>query len=148
MLFIAAICALCLSTFGEAAHIKVGIYNAIPDLNGDGLQSYKVMIQDEYKKLTGNTVDAVVSRTEYDPYSNNLRGYLNTFDILEIDTTTLGKAHMLCTQSFIRCGMKLLCNMTVRIGTSNVPCGAHLLHVVYNYLTILSNRFVAMAFRQ
>ena len=93
MLFIAAICALCLSTFGEAAHIKVGIYNAIPDLNGDGLQSYKVMIQDEYKKLTGNTVDAAVSRTEYDPYSNNLRGYLNTFDILEIDTTTLGKTH-------------------------------------------------------
>lgn len=89
MLFVAAICALCLSTFGEAAHIKVGIYNAIPDLNGDGLQSYKVMIQDEFTKLTGHTVDAVVSGKEYDPYSNNLPGYLNTFDILEIDTTTL-----------------------------------------------------------
>ena len=91
MLF-TAIFFLCLSVFGETAHIKVGIYNAIPDLDDDGLESYKRMIEEEFKDRTAHTVDAVVDPNEYNPYSNSveLEDLLDEFDVLEIDTTSLG----------------------------------------------------------
>ena len=91
MLF-TAIFFLCLSVFGETAEIKVGIYNAIPDLDDDGLESYKRMIEREFEDKTAHTVDAVVDPRDYNPYSERaeLEDFLDDFDVLEIDTTSLG----------------------------------------------------------
>ena len=87
----------------SAVQIKVGIYNYIPDLNNDGLQAYKEMIQNDFKLyceanllIADCSVDAVVDSSVYDPYGN-LADYLENqgFDILEIDTGyTLGEFAM------------------------------------------------------
>ncbi len=75
-----------------AANLKVGVYNYIPDLQGDGLQTYKEMIEGGFNTID-HTVDAVVDSNHYSPYSN-LATYLQdddaSFDLLEIDTATLG----------------------------------------------------------
>ena len=95
ILLIASALAVC-----SAVQIKVGIYNYIPDLNNDGLQAYKEMIENDFKLycetnllITDCSVEAVVNSSVYDPYGD-LADYLENqgFDILEIDTGyTLGE---------------------------------------------------------
>ena len=75
----------------ESATISVALYNYIPDLNDDGLDSYKNLVESEFRKICNDKHDVViVVDGEYDPYSSNLKKYLRTFDILEIDTVKLG----------------------------------------------------------
>ena len=69
--------------------LKVGIYNEIPDLDNDGLASYKNMIESEYNNQD-HTVDAVVDPNQYSPYGD-LNTYLSAdgFDLIEMDTADL-----------------------------------------------------------
>ena len=72
--------------------LKVGIYNDIPDLNNDGLASYKNMIESGYNNQD-HTVDAVVDPKKYKPYGGLLNTYLSNstdgFDLIEMDTADL-----------------------------------------------------------
>ena len=73
-----------------AVTMKVGLYNYIPDLANDNLQSYKDFIKSKWdSKGTGIELDLVVNKTLYDPYSNVLDEYLgdgeNSFDLVEVD---------------------------------------------------------------
>ena len=75
----------------ESATISVALYNSIPDLNGDSLNSYKNLVETEFEKSNdGEHKVLVVVDSEYDPYSNDLKQYLETFDIIEIDAVNLG----------------------------------------------------------
>jgi len=79
----------CLTLTSEGIELKVGIYNHIPDLQEDGLLTYKNMIQNDFESATTHTVNAVVDGSQYDAYGD-LNAYLNgDFDILEIDTVGL-----------------------------------------------------------
>ena len=73
----------------SAVHMKVGIYNEIPDLNNDKLASYKNMIESGFNDAT-HTVDAVVDTAQYSPYGD-LNAYLaaDGFDLIEMDTADL-----------------------------------------------------------
>ena len=76
-----------------ATDLKVGLYNAIPDLGNDGLKSYKNMIQDGFaEESDGNNVEAITDPSQYSPYGP-LEEYLtaDNFDLIEIDTATLGQ---------------------------------------------------------
>lgn len=75
----------------ESARISVALYNSIPDLNGDGLKSYKNLVEAEFKKSSSDQHEVlVVVDEDYNPYSENLKEYLKTFDIIEIDAVNLG----------------------------------------------------------
>ncbi len=75
----------------ESATISVALYNSIPDLNGDNLASYQKLVKNEFQKNhPDHTVEVTVSTEEYNPYSEDLKNYLNEFDIIEIDAVTLG----------------------------------------------------------
>ena len=78
-----------LSLSSAAVQLKVGIYNSIPDLGNDDLASYKKLIENGFND-DSHTVDAVVSKSQYDPYGN-LTAYLSDggFDMIEMDTTYL-----------------------------------------------------------
>ena len=69
--------------------LKVGIYNSIPDLQGDGFASYKSMIEEGFNS-NDHTVDAIVDPNVYSPYGD-LKKYLEQdgFDLIEIDTANL-----------------------------------------------------------
>ena len=69
--------------------LKVGIYNEIPDLDNDGLASYKNFIESGYNNQD-HTVDAVVDPNQYSPYGD-LNTYLSAdgFDLIEMDTADL-----------------------------------------------------------
>lgn len=76
----------------ESATISVALYNVIPDLNEDHLDSYKHLVESEFKKYSYDKHNVlVVVDGEYDPYSSDLKKYLKTFDILEIDAVKLGR---------------------------------------------------------
>ena len=70
--------------------LKVGIYNDIPDLNNDGLVSYKNMIESGYNNQD-HIVDAVVDPNQYNPYDGHLNTSLSAdgFDLIEMDTADL-----------------------------------------------------------
>lgn len=72
----------------DAVELKLGVYNEIPDVNDDNLQSYKNMIETGYNN-SDHTVNAVVN-SSYDPYGN-LTKYIvdDSYDLLEIDTISL-----------------------------------------------------------
>ena len=75
----------------ESASISVALYNSIPDLNEDGLKSYKTLVENEFKRSCSDQHEVlVVVDEEYNPYSSDLKKYLKTFDIIEIDAVTLG----------------------------------------------------------
>lgn len=75
----------------ESATISVALFNSIPDLNEDNLSSYKKLVETEFQKGSpDHIVQVAVDQNEYDPYSSNLKEYLNKFDIIEIDAVTLG----------------------------------------------------------
>ena len=78
-----------LSLSSAAVQLKVGIYNSIPDLGNDDLASYKNLIEDGFND-DSNTVDAVVDKSQYDPYGD-LKAYLSDggFDMIEMDTANL-----------------------------------------------------------
>lgn len=68
--------------------LKVGLYNSIPDLQGDGFTTLKNMVQQGFNDEV-HTVDAVVDENQYSPYGN-LNSYLDgDFDLIEIDTANL-----------------------------------------------------------
>ena len=69
--------------------LSVGIYNEIPDLNTDGLASYKQMIETGFQS-DAHEVNAVVNKQEYDPYGD-LVTYLSAdgFDLIEMDMANL-----------------------------------------------------------
>lgn len=74
-----------------ALELKVGLYNEIPDLGGDKLESYKQMVEEGF---TEATVNAVVNTSLYNVYDYDaLKEYLTVgnFDLIEIDTSTLGQ---------------------------------------------------------
>ena len=75
----------------ESATIFVALYNYIPDLNEDRLNSYKNLVEIEFEKSCKDKhkVQVVVDE-KYDPYSSDLKKYLRTFDIIEIDAVKLG----------------------------------------------------------
>ena len=79
----------CLLICSHAVELRVGIYNSIPDLGHDGLQSYKNLIEMGYNDAS-HTVDAVVDEDLYDPYGD-LNQYLSPdgFDLIEMDTADL-----------------------------------------------------------
>ena len=77
---------ICLTS--AAINLKVGIYNSIPDLQGDKLASYKSMIENGFNN-DDHTVNAVVNENDYSPYEP-VSEYLNgDFDLIEIDTVNL-----------------------------------------------------------
>jgi hypothetical protein len=84
-------CILISQVIVESATISVALYNSIPDLNEDNLESYKNLVESEFKQYSNyqHNVRAVVDQT-YDPYSSDLKKYLKTFDIIEIDAVKLG----------------------------------------------------------
>ena len=73
----------------DAVKIRVGLYNYIPDLNGDKLQSYKKLVEEGFAS-DSYTVEAVVDGNKYSPYGK-LDEYLVNFDLIEIDTATLAQ---------------------------------------------------------
>ena len=76
------------SLASAAVELKVGLYNSIPDLDGDQLASYKRMVETNFD-TEARTVEAVVDEQDYSPYEN-LAEYLNgDFDMIEIDTASL-----------------------------------------------------------
>ena len=51
--------------------LKVGLYNYIPDLNNDGLQSYNAMIEDGFNSINENEqVDTIVDKLVYNPFGS------------------------------------------------------------------------------
>lgn len=56
----------------DAVTIRVGLYNSIPDVAGDGLQLYKELVEGGHQY----TVEAVVDEKDYYPYGN-LEEYLS-----------------------------------------------------------------------
>ena len=80
---------ICLTS--ASVHLKVGLYNEIPDLQCDKLASYKSMIEQGFNK-ENLKVNAVVNKEDYSPYGgkDKLKKYLDgDFDLIEIDTATL-----------------------------------------------------------
>ena len=85
---------ICLLSFllawsSAAVNLKVGLYNEIPDLQGDGLATYKAMVEEGFNS-NDHTVDAIVDPAVYSPYGD-LKYYLELggFDLIEIDTANL-----------------------------------------------------------
>jgi hypothetical protein len=78
-----------LSVCSTLEELRVGIYNAIPDLNSDSLASYKAMIENGFNN-SQRGVAAVVDKDQYSPYGN-LEEYLSAggFDLIEMDTANL-----------------------------------------------------------
>ena len=77
---------ICLTS--PAINLKVGLYNSIPDLQGDKLGLYKSMFENGFNNKD-NIVNAVVNEDDYSPYEA-LKDYLNgDFDLIEIDTADL-----------------------------------------------------------
>ena len=77
----------------QPAHIRVALYNSIPDLNQDQLNSYKEMVESEFRYYCSDEhqVEVVVDSDVYDPYADDLGQYFQEFDLIEIDALTLGK---------------------------------------------------------
>ena len=73
----------------DAVKIRVGLYNHIPDLGEDELQSYKELVEKGFASGS-HTVEAVVDGNKYSPYGK-LDEYLVNFDLIEIDTATLAQ---------------------------------------------------------
>ena len=67
--------------------LKVGLYNYIPDLNNNGLQSYNAMIEDGFNSINENEqVDTIVDKLVYNPFGNLTKYILDDgFDLLEIN---------------------------------------------------------------
>ena len=77
---------ICLTS--AAINLKVGLYNSIPDLQGDKLASYKSMVENGFNN-NDHTVNAVVNEDDYSPYGQVIE-YLNgDFDPIEFDTVYL-----------------------------------------------------------
>jgi hypothetical protein len=96
-------CILTTQVVVESATISVALYNSIPDLNEDSLESYKNLVESEFKKYShcNDKHDVVVVvDEEYDPYSSELKNYLKTFDIIEIDAMKLG-THIIIIYYFL-----------------------------------------------
>ena len=84
-------CILTIQVVVESATIYVALYNSIPDLNEDSLDSYKNLVESEFKEYCNDKHDVmVVVDEEYYPYSDDLKKYLKSFDIIEIDAVKLG----------------------------------------------------------
>ena len=75
-----------------AAHLRVGVFNFIPDLNHDGLSSYKTMIEYVFNSThhQHHTVEIVVDHTQYS-LLRDPQDYLSEdgFDLIEMDTLRL-----------------------------------------------------------
>ena len=76
-------------TSNNTVQLKVGLYNYIPDLQNDGLASYKSMIEGGFN-CHKYTVNVIVNKTLYSPYGN-IRKYLEEdgFDLIEVDAISL-----------------------------------------------------------
>ena len=76
-------------TSNNTVQLKVGLYNYIPDLQNDGLASYKSMIEDGFN-CHKYTVNVIVNKTLYSPYGS-IRKYLeeDCFDLIEVDAISL-----------------------------------------------------------
>ena len=85
-------CILTTQVVVESATIYVALYNSIPDLNEDSLDSYKNLVESEFKEYCNDKHDVmvVVDEEYYNPYSDDLKKYLKSFDIIEIDAVKLG----------------------------------------------------------
>jgi hypothetical protein len=68
-----------------AIELTVGIYNEIPDLNGDNFTSYKNLIEGDFNN-ENHTVNVIVNKALYNPYGD-LKKYLSPdgFDMIEMD---------------------------------------------------------------
>lgn len=88
--FITAACLIILSTLASGmVQLKVGLYNSIPDLQGDGLTTLKNMVEEDFNNADW-TVNAVIDPIHYSPYAADLNNYLDgDFDMIEIDTASL-----------------------------------------------------------
>ena len=75
---------ICLTS--AAVNLKFGLYNSIPDLQGDKLASYKSMVENEFNNKD-HTVNAVVNEDDYSPYGA-LKQYLNG-DLISLKLTQL-----------------------------------------------------------
>ena len=69
--------------------LRIGLYNAIPDIKGDNFQSYLQFLSAKWKSLEPNIdLDLCVNKKDYSPYGN-LEDYLGTgpksFDLIETD---------------------------------------------------------------
>ena len=69
--------------------LKIGLYNAIPDINNDSFASYSQFISDKWSEDHPNIeLQLIVEKDQYDPYGN-LTEYLGdgemSFDIIETD---------------------------------------------------------------
>ncbi|XP_057302677.1 uncharacterized protein LOC130636844 [Hydractinia symbiolongicarpus] len=77
------------SCSNATVNLKIGLYNYIPDVAGNQLQSYANYIKTKWDALgTGTTIQLVVDSSVYDPYGD-LNTYLGSgagsFDIIETD---------------------------------------------------------------
>ena len=74
----------------EKICLKVGLYNSIPDLGEDHLNSYKNLVVAEFKKIAPNVYLDVAVGKRYVPYAESLESYFTEkhFDMLEIDMAT------------------------------------------------------------
>ena len=74
--------------------LRVAIFPYIPDLAGDKLAGLKRFIADEFKKVSGESIEV---ETDADPYDlNKLKStYLtddrDAYDVMEVDTVLLGE---------------------------------------------------------
>ena len=75
--------------------IRVAIYPHIPDLAGDKLEGLKQFITDEFKKVSGQSIEV---KTDVDPYDDlekfksiYLTDGPDAYDIIEVDTESLEK---------------------------------------------------------
>ena len=107
------------STVAATLKIRVGLYNSIPDLNGDKLVSYKKMVENEFRQYCLENgvdfeVDAVVDESKYNPYAGKkaLEKHLTdgSFDMLEIDTATLRK---FCVQLYTGCYFRTIVSVYI-----------------------------------
>lgn len=78
-----------ISCSNATVNLRIGLYNYIPDLADDQLQSYANYIKAKWDALgTGTTIQLIVNSSVYDPYGD-FNTYLGTgagsFDIIETD---------------------------------------------------------------
>lgn len=136
------ICLLLVSAYrlSTAANLRVGIYNSIPDLQGDGFATYKNMIE-EFNS-NGHTVDAVVDYNDYDPYADDptFVSYFgsgeNSFDLLEIDTARLDIVNELIADVY---------EVNAPIPSDTLPAAVESVTIgakVYGYPTLVCGNFL------
>ena len=82
---------LCLSTMASQP-LRVAIFPYIPDLAGDKLAGLKRFIADEFKKVSGESIEVETDADLYDLYklkSTYLTDDRDAYDVMEVDTIIL-----------------------------------------------------------